>query len=396
MPEKKKTNRAPAGAGSISKRKDDIWQGSVAVGINPATGKPMRKYVYASSEKECVKKLRALQAAIDGGTYREPSKLTVGQWLDMWTADYLGAVKPGTVESYKYHVERNIKPALGSAKLQKLAPHHIQSLYNDLQRKSGLSPKTIKNLHGVLHKAFKQAVALGYLQRNPADSVVLPRIEKAEMKTMQEDDLLRFLQAIAGHQFENLYFVTVFTGMRRGEVMGLTWDCVDFERGFITVNKQLVRNRSGEGDSYILASTKNDKPRRITPAPAVLARLRAEQARQEEMREQAGPMWEGNPSNLVFTTQFGKFQSPLTVYHKYKKLLIEQGLPDLRFHDLRHTYAVNALQSGDDIKSVQSNLGHHTAAFTLDTYGHVTDQMKRDSAARVERIIKEAKRKKSG
>lgn len=385
---KKKTNRAPAGAGSVSQRSSDkLWQGSITIGMNPATGRPMKKYIYAQSEKECVKKLRALQAAVDAGTYQEPSKMTVGQWMDMWTADYLGAVKPGTVESYKYHVEKNIKPALGNAKLQKLAPHHIQSLYNDLQRKGGLSPKTIKNLHGVLHKAFKQAAALGYIQRNPADSVVLPRIEKAEMQTMQEGDLLRFLQAIAGHQFEHLFFVTVFTGMRRGEVMGLTWDCVDFERGLITVNKQLVRNRSGEGDSYILASTKNDKPRRITPAPAVMARLRAEQEHQREMCALSGPMWAGNPSNLVFTTPFGKFQSPLTVYHKYKKLLADNGLPELRFHDLRHTYAVNALQSGDDIKTVQGNLGHHTAAFTLDTYGHVSEKMQRDSADRMEQFI---------
>jgi len=395
MPEKKKkTNRAPAGAGSISQRKDGTWQGSVSMGINPATGKSKRKYVYAGSEKECVKKLRALQSALDAGTYNEPTQMTVGQWMDVWVADYLGGVKPTTVESYLYHVNQNIRPALGNAKLQKLTPHHIQAMYNDLQRRGGLSPKTIKNLHGVVHKAFKQAVALGFMQRNPADNVVLPRIEKSETQTIQEDDLPRFLQAIEGHRYEAVYFVTVFTGLRKGEVLGLTWDCVDFERGLLVISRQLQRNR-GEGASYILTSTKNDKTRRIAPAPAVMERLQLQRAYQAEMREAAGPVW-NNPDNLVFTNALGRYLCPWTVYDEYKKIMKGLGMPELRFHDLRHTYAVNALRSGDDIKTVQGNLGHHTAAFTLDTYAHVTEEMQRDSADRMQRVIEEAKKRRSG
>lgn len=394
MAEKKKTNRAPAGAGSITKRKDGTWQGSISMGINPATGKTRRKYVYAPSEKECVKKLQALQADLARGTYQEPLKMTVGQWLDMWIADYLGGVKPATIESYTYHVEQNIKPSIGSLKLQNLKPHHVQSMYNDLQRAKALSPKTIRNLHGAFHKSMNRAVALGYIQRNPADNAVLPRVEKAEVHILSEDQLSGFLEAISGHRYELLYFITVFTGMRQGEVLGLSWDCVDFERGTLTINKQLVRNR-GEGPSYILASTKNDKPRRIVPAPAVMTCLQVQRDLQGEWREMVGKIW-GNADNLVFTNEIGRYVTPYTVFDDYKKIVKDLGVPELRFHDLRHTYAVNAIQAGDDIKTVQGNLGHHTAAFTLDVYGHLTDKMQRESAERMERLIRAAVGQKEG
>ena len=388
MPEKKKkkTNRAPAGAGSISQRSSDkLWQGSVTVGVNPGTGRPVKKYVYGKTQGEAQKKLDALKADIARGEYREPSGMTVGQWFDTWAEEYLGSVRPGTVESYKYHINHNIKPAIGAVRLQKLTPHHIQTFYNDLLRKRGLSPKTIKNLHGVIHKALKQATALGYVMRNPSDNLVLPRLEKSEMLYIEEDDFPRFLQAITGHKFEAIFFITAFTGLRRGEVVGLTWDCVDFERGTIFVNKQLVRNR-GEGDSYIFGPTKNGKSHLITPAPAVMERLRLQQARQAEMREIAGPSWD-NASNLVFTTPLGRFQSPHTVYEHYKKIMESLGMSDLRFHDLRHTYAVSALRSGDEIHDVSKNLDHYSVAFTMDVYGHITEKMQRESADRMERFI---------
>ena len=382
---KKKSSRAPAGAGSISKRKDDIWQGSISIGANPATGRPLRKYVYASSEKECVKKLRALQSSIDSGTYREPSKLTVGQWMDMWISDHMSSVKPATIQTYSMHIKNHIKPFIGAVKLQKLMPNHVQSFYNDMLRKKKLSAKTIKNLHGVLHKALKQAIVLGYIQRNPSDGMVLPRIEKVEMNTLPENALPNFLQAISGHDYEAVYFVAIFTGMRRGKVLGLTWDCVDFEGGTLYVNKQLIKNDDG---TYALASTKNDKPRRIAPAPAVMARLKDVKDQQVAAKEKAATLWQGNKGNLVFTNAYGRYLSPQYVYLRFKEVVKSIGLPELRFHDLRHTYAVNALQSGDDIKTVQSNLGHHTAAFTLDVYGHVSETMQRDSAARMEQFIR--------
>jgi len=287
-------------------------------------------------------------------------------------------------------VHHNINPAIGAVRLQKLMPHQIQSFYNDLLRNRGLSPKTIKNLHGVLHKSLKQAVALGYIQQNPSDNVVLPRVERKEMHVLESGELPAFLAAISESNLGNLFYVALFTGMRRGEVCGLSWDCVDFEKGLLLIKKQLVRSRRPEGPGFVLATTKNDKTRLITPAPSVMERLRAEQKRQAENKQKASSLWIGNPDNLVFTNAFGRYLLPDYVYKKYKRIVTELGLGELRLHDLRHTYAVNSLQGGDDIKTVQDNLGHYTAAFTLDVYGHVSEQMKRDSADRMERLIKQA------
>jgi integrase len=237
----------------------------------------------------------------------------------------------------------------------------------------------------VLHKALQQAVELGYIRHNPANACKLPRTEKAEIKALDNDAISRFIEVIKSHRFEIVYLVTLFTGMREGEVLGLTWNCIDFDNGTITINKQLQRERGGTG-VYHLVSTKNGKSRHITPAPSVLEVLKDQERRQSEWRVQVGEAWED--SGLVFTDEIGHNLSAQTVYLHFKKLAAQAGYTAARFHDLRHSYAVAALQSGDDIKTVQENLEHHTAAFTLDVYGHVTERMKQESASRMEQFIK--------
>lgn len=330
--------------------------------------------------------MQAAAVAVNEKTYIEPSKLTLGQWLDIWEAEYLGDIKPLTLASYKRTVKNHIKPALGAIKLQALSAHEIQGMYNAAQRgDKPLAPKTIKNLHGVTHKALQQAVELGYIKFNPADACKLPRAEKRDIKPLDEQQIKTFLQVISGHKFEYLYLVTLFTGMREGEVLGLTWDCIDFKAGTVLINKQLIKNRNEAGE-FELASTKNGKSRKITPAPFVMRILKDQQQKQLEEHFRAQGAW-NNDWNLVFTDELGGHLSAVTVYNNFKRLAKQAGFPEARFHDLRHSYAVVALQSGDDIKTVQENLGHHAAAFTLDVYGHVTERMKEDSAARMEAFI---------
>ena len=376
--------RAPDGSGSISKRSDDLWQGKVSVGIDPGTGKPKYKYHSSKSQKEVREWVRKTTAAVDNSTYSEPSRMTVAQWLDVWLAEYLDAVKPATAYSYKTKAKLHIKPALGAVKLQKLKPHHVQTFCNSLFREKNLSPKSVKCIHGVFHTALKQAVKNGLILTNPADGTTLPRIEKPEIETLPIEKISAFIEQTASHKYGAIYFLTLFTGMRQSEVLGLTWDCIDFEKGTILVRRQLIKDRLIS--EYTLQTLKNDKPRTVTPARAVMQRLWLHRRQQHEQQEQAGELWD-NPMNLVFTNPIGGHLVHLTVYKHYKALVAEMGIPDMRFHDLRHTYAVNALQSGDDIKTVQGNLGHHTAAFTLDTYGHVTEEMKQASADRMEQFI---------
>ena len=384
---RKSNARGAQGGGTIRQRPDGRWEARITVGRDPGTGRQKQKSIYGATQKEVRKKLAQLVTEVDSGTYKEPCKMTLGKWLDVWVSEYLTGVKPRTADSYKTTVDNHLKPAFGAIKL---ATHEIQRFYNSLQKQTDghlpLSAKTIRNINGVLHKALQQAVELGYIRYNPADACKLPRVEDKEIKPLDSDAIAKFLSVIEGHKFQAVYIVTLFCGLREGEVLGLTWDCVDFEKGSITINKQLQRVRRGNG-AHNLVSPKNGKSRRITPAPSVMAVLQQQKKQQSTWQLAAGPAWE-NHLNLVFTNELGHNLSSQTIYLHFKKLIKEAGYPDTRFHDLRHSYAVAALQSGDDIKTVQETLGHHTAAFTLDVYGHVTEQMKRASADRMEQFIK--------
>jgi len=379
--------RAVNGAGMRPrKRADGRWEGRVKIGVDPGTGKSIIKYVYAKTAKECQAQMNKLTVEVNEGTYSEPSKMTVAQWLDIWHAEYLGSVKDSTIASYKGHIENNLKPHIGAVKLVSLKAHMIQMLYNKLLKSdgnpTGLSAKSIKNLHGVLHKALKQAMRLGYIKSNPTDACELPRIEKKEVSYLEEDEVKSLLDAIKGHKYESIYKVDLFTGMRQGEILGLTWDCIDFNSGIITIEKQLQREKQ-KGGRHLLVSNKNDRVRRIKPAEFVMDILKQQRQKQLEDRLRAGGLW-SNEWNLVFTNEAGGHLYAITVYKNFKSIVKSIGIPDTRFHDMRHTYAMLSIQNSDDLKTVQENVGHATASFTLDVYGHVSKRMKQDSADRMQ------------
>ena len=233
---------------------------------------------------------------------------------------------------------------------------------------------------------MKQAVLNGYIRSNPADSCTLPRRIKPEIKPFTEEEVAAFLKEIEGHRFEDLFITAIFSGTREGEVMGLTWDCIDFQQNKILVRQQLQLHQEVGVDSYILEETKNGKKRKITVASKVMNALRHRKVVQTEAQLMAGADWD-NKLNLVFTNELGQPLKKSTVYRAFKKAAAAIGRPDARFHDLRHTFATLSLHSGDDIKTVQENLGHATAAFTLDVYAHATDMMKQESADRMDALI---------
>lgn len=409
--------RAAKGSGTIRRKTDtrsgkkyEWWEARYTAGVDPGTGKQIQRTITGKTQKEVAQKLKEITLSVDTGTYVTPSKQTVGQWLDTWADTYLGGVKPFTVVSYKGQINNHIKPAIGAVRLEALDAATVQRFYNDLAKtgqqvprrdetgeivKHGgkivydpapLSAKSIKNVHGVLHKAMQQAVINGLIRSNPADACTLPRIEKAQIHPLDEVQIRAFMAAINGHEFETLYTVTLFTGMREGEVLGLTWDCVDFDTGTIFVKQQLQREKKA-GGQYLLVPLKNDRPRTITPAPWVMEILHKHKQHQAAAQLRAGRIW-NNPEGFVFTNEIGGHLVSWTVARKYKDVVAQIGRPDARFHDLRHSYAVASIRAGDDIKTVQDNLGHATASFTLDVYGHVTDQMKQASAARQQDYIK--------
>ena len=392
MPKKKTASerkRAANGQGSISQRADGRYKIDVSLGYNPTTGKAIRKSVYGRTQDEALAKAQKLKVSANEGTFTEPSKLTTGQWLDIWHKEYLGNVKPDTASQYGMYIRVHIKPHLGKQKLATLSPHAIQTIYNHLQRGSEdhkpLSPKSIHNLHGILHSALERAVLLGYIQRNPTKGCTLPRVEKKEMAVIKDGDVDRFLQAIKGHYYESVYLMDMFTGLRQGEILGLTWDCVDFDNARITIKRQLKKERKKGGKCYF-APLKTDRTRTLTASKYILSLLHQQRIQQKEWQLQAGGAF-NNEMNLVFTTELGQHLVAFTVYSNLKRIVRSLGLDNVRFHDLRHSYALFSLQNGDDIKTLQANMGHTNISTTLNVYGHVSESMKQDSADRMDAFI---------
>ncbi len=390
MPRKSNT-RAAQGSGTIRQRPDGRWEARFTIGRDPGTGRQIQRSVYGATQQEVRKKLAEAVAALDAGNYFEPSKMTLERWVEIWLQEYMGDKKYLTVKHYKAQCRAHIVPSLGAVKLSELTTPQIQSFYNGLQR-GGMAAKSVRNVHGILTKCLSTAVQVGYLRDNPASRVTLPKVEKKEIRPLSDEQVKAFLTVSAGDEYEIILKTILFTGLREAEATGLTWDCIDFKAGIIKVCKQLQKRPQQDG-GFTFAPLKNNKTRIIKPAPFVLSLLERRRREQVEQRFRAGELWTGwsnaeeRKTALVFTTATGGNLSPQTVYNHYKKLARKIGAPDSRVHDLRHTFAVLSLQNGDDVKTVQGNLGHATAAFTLDVYGHVSERMKEDSAARMEAYI---------
>lgn len=371
--------RSANGSGTIIQRSDGRWEAKYSNGFHPGTGKPIRQSVYGKTKAECAKKLREVTAAIDSNTYFDPSKKTVKEWLEEWISEHATDIKERTRTTYESVIKTRIVPRIGAVRLCDLTPYHIQSFVNSLGKgKTPLSPKTIKDTHGVLHSALEKAKQLQCIKENPADCCTLPRAEKPDIHFLAGDDLKRFLQAIQGHPFEKMLLVAVFTGMRQSELIGLCWDAVDLDNGIITVKRQLQLING----AYHMTTTKNGKTRKLSPSSFVMDILREQKKQQLIQRIAAGSSWY-NPDGFVFTDSRGQHIARNTLYHNYKRILKEAGLdPHLRFHDLRHSYAVFSMESGDNFKEIQEAMGHHSISFTMDRYEHISIDARKASANR--------------
>lgn len=381
--------RRANGEGSIRKLNNGLWEGRYTAGRNPGTGKQNQKSVYAKTQKELKEKLSQAISNVQNNCYSSQNfKIRLSEWLDIWIKEYTTDLKPLTLASYQQHINKNIKPYLGAVKIKDLTTLQIQRVYNDLysgvKGRKALSSKTIKNLHGVLHKALNQAYELKIISSNPSNICKLPKVIKKEIKPLNADNISIFMKEIKENRFEILFLVAMFTGMRQGEILGLKWECIDFKNGVIKIDKQLQKEKKPQG-KYFFGTLKNNKSREITPAPYVMKLLEKQYSNQMKHKLNADLVWENN--GLAFTDEIGKNLSHATVYKEFKRIASKIGMPYLRFHDLRHTYAVLSLKNGDNLKIIQENLGHHDASFTLNIYGHVSDDMKRESSKHMEELI---------
>lgn len=410
------SRKCAAGEGNIRKKtvtkngsKYTYWEARYTAGIDPGTGKQIQKSVSGKTQKEVRDKLLAVKSSLADGTYVEPSKMTVEQWLDKWLSEYCGDKKWSTQKHYKAQVKAHIKPALGAVKLSSLTPSDIQKFYNTLLKdghavkrkdKNGktvtelkpLKAKSVRNIHVILTKALSVAMSFGIIKFNPCSACTPPRVEPIEIKPLTDEQVFDLIRVCDEDEYSHVFMTILFTGLRVGEALGLTWDCVDFKTNRLIINKQLQKRPIAEG-SFTYTSLKNDKTRIIAPAPFVMNVLMDRKQKQIEDRLKAGSAWEAwstpkeQETAAVFTNALGQHPSQKRIYLHLKKLASAIGAPEARVHDLRHTYAVLSLQNGDDVKTVQTNLGHATAAFTLDVYGHVSERMKDISAARMQNYI---------
>jgi integrase len=373
---KRETKRRGNGEGSIYQRPDGRWTAQVTVGYN-AAGKRVRKTVYGDSKGEVQEKLTRLQSSKLDGMLSDTGRLNLAAYLERWLADVARpTIRATTHVSYKGIIDNHISPRIGGIKLDKLTPAHVQGLYSALER-DGASATTRRHCHVVLNRALKQAVKWGMIPRNVCSAVERPRDEEKEIQPLTAEQAQALLKAAAGDRLEAFYVVAVTTGMRLGELMGLQWGDVDLEAGAIQVRRTL-QEVSGK---FALVETKTKKSKRKVDLPKL-----AVDALHEHRKRQfaAGHL----ASGYVFTDTHGGHLRRSNVHrYSYKPLLKRAGLPEIRFHDLRHTAATLLLLDGVHPKVVQERLGHSKIGITLDTYSHVLPTMQKEAAARLDRLF---------
>ena len=369
------------GEGSIRKRKDGRWEGRYTAGHTPE-GKAIYRNVLGKTQAEVV--VEKLRKAIEtkGLDVAKARQYTLGQWMQVWYENYATIkVRPSSHATYRGIIKNHIDPAIGNIPLTKLTTLDLQKFYRDLltggrverkeseKKPKGLGPKTVRNIHQIVSSALQLAIHQKLIAHNPAEGCALPRVERNEMKTLTADQLSAFLQEAKRTGVFEMYYLELATGLRRGELLGLKWPDVDFHQGTITVKTNLPDQRESGG-----GPTENQERLPGDPWGAGPGRT-AKPARENPQRVCVPLSPNGGPI------------SPDSVRNMLRRVLKRAGLPYVRFHDLRHTFATLALQNGVDVKTVSSILGHFSAGFTLDTYAHVTTTAQREAAKKMDGVL---------
>ncbi len=364
------------GEGSIYQRKDGKWCAAAT------TPDGYRKVLYGTTREAVRRKLTGIQHSIDSGTYTDAAGLTLGKYLDQWLQEVVKpSVRRWTYLGYEVHVRLHIKPILGTVALDRLTPMHVQSMINR-KLQEGLSPKSVKYIRGTLRTALNQAIRWGLLSRNAATMVELPKATRYEIRPFTTDEARRFLAAIKGDRLEALYSVALTMGLRQGEALGLRWQDIDLDMGYIRVSKQLQRLDG----KLQLVDLKTDRSRRTLVIPAsIVDGLRQHKVRQAEERAATGNSVRRD--DLVFTTPEGEPLEGTTVSRHFHRHLDQAGLSQRRFHDLRHSCATLLMVQGVSPRVVMDVLGHSEIAMTMNTYSHVIPELRRDAADRMDDLL---------
>ena len=374
-----RSRRAP-GDGSIYQRADGRWEASISMGWGPG-GKRRRRKVVAKTRAGAKARLADLQKALDDGLSLDASKMTLTRWLTVWLDDHVKlSVRPRTFATYRQITIQHLIPSLGHRKLRDLSASDVQRYLNE--KAKNLSPKTVSHHHAVLRRALRRAEEFGFVGRNVARLVTPPKQVRHQVSPLSAAEARQFLDALEGHRLRPLYVLGMASGMRRAELLGVTWEAVHLEAGTVRVERSLMRYDR----EHHLDEVKTLASRRTLALPApVVAALRAQRARQAAERL-ASEVWL-NDWDLVFTDRVGRPLEGTYVTAEFQRILEAAGVRRVRLHDLRHGVATFMLACGVPLKAIQTYLGHSTYQITADTYAHMLPQMERDAAERVGTLL---------
>jgi integrase len=380
--------RRANGEGNIRKRKDGRWEGRYTAGHDPETGKQIFKNVLGKTQAEVKEKLKKAMETVNRIDVTRSGQYTVGEWAELWYENYAKpSVREGTAAYYKNYIDHHIVPNIGSIKLDKLTTLDIQKFYNKMKssgrvqrfkemKSLGLSNKTVRGLHTMFHGCLEQAVTERLIPLNPTLGCRLPAKDKREMKVIQPEQIGIYLSAAEEWGVLPMFYLELTSGLRRGELLALLWTDVDTKNCTVSVTKSVNR---------INGALKVSTPKTVNSVRTVTI---PQQAVDLLIREH-----DQHPENpyLFPSPVTGTMYGPECVGRIHKKLLKKAGVEEnIRFHDLRHTFATLALQNGVDIKTLSGMLGHYSAGFTLDTYTHITTKMQKEAAEKMGGFMSQA------
>ena len=363
-----------AGEGSVYKR-GRRWIAQVGSGKN-------REYRSFDTQREANAWRHKRVEEIQQGLVFIGAKIQFSKFLDDWLVVVENSVRPNTYIQYSQIVHQHIVPVLGKILLKDLRPDHVQKLYT-VKLKNGISARTTQLIHAVIHRALNHALKQGLVARNVSDAVTRPKVPRKEMKTLDDYQVRQLLQAAEETRMQTLFWIAVSTGLRKGEILGLKWSDLDWNNGRLQIQRQVQRIK---GVGLVLCEPKSASGRRvIILGEKTLDRLRKHKEEQYRERNRAGDMWKEN--DLIFPSPNGTILDQSKVNKVYKKCLQKAGLPNLRFHDLRHSAATLMLQQGIHPKVVQERLGHSDISLTLNIYSHVLPSMQEEAAEKMDELF---------
>lgn len=361
--------------GSVYRRNDGRWVGQVTI-------ESEKHYKYFKTQREAREWVQKTTIQVDDGLSFSATQITFKEFMHYWLDSAKPSIRPNTVRQYGYVVNNHIPDGLGKVKLKDLRPEMIQVLINK-KLEEGLSTRTVELIFAVVRRALNQAVQQSILPRNPIKGVTKPKPKRPEMVTLTDTQVRTLLLAVRDTRFEALYQIAVTTGMRKGEILGLKWSDLDWVNRTLHVQRQLLRiNNQG----LVFDAPKSKASRRvIVLGEATIEKLRGHQTLQHKERLFAGERWQ--EYDLIFPSTIGTPMEPRNCVRHFKETLREANLPNVRFHDLRHSAASLMLQQGTHPKIVQERLGHASISLTLDTYSHVIPTMQEEVAAKIDELL---------